>query len=187
MFVLDNRTLTLTLILITILLVILIQISRISIRKTKGSEHWVLGNGLIGLAFMLLYFQGYLPKFMSYMVANFVLLLGFIFLSLGVCQFLYQKESFKLYIGIIVVYILSFTYYVYIQFNTSMRIIIISILLAIILADIAKTIKNNTPDKRKGIYLYSEFTFGLLSVYYLFRAISTAFMNYIPSIFCFQT
>lgn len=183
MVVLDNRTLVIVLILIIALLTFLMFISQISRRKAKGSMYWPLGFSLIGVAFVLIYLQGQLPNEVTFLISNFVLLLGYIVLTTGVALFFEAKVKIKFYIGLVSSYWATFLYWFYIDFNTSMRIVAISALLSLLMWDTAWTIYTRKPENYKGIYNFSALTFAFMTFYFLYRGFTTLSMAYIPSLF----
>lgn len=87
MILLDIRTLAAVMGLVLISATFLSFLFYRQHKTMKGTGDWALGFGLLSIGITLLFFRGYLPPFLSVLLANLVLLSGSAFLHHGICRF----------------------------------------------------------------------------------------------------
>ncbi|MDB1124986.1 GGDEF domain-containing protein [Vibrio algarum] len=140
------------------------------------STEWRRSSILLLIAFSLILTQSSWPKFISIIIANYLLLLGFYFQIYTALCFEFKKmaES-KPYLKIItIVYALSFLYFTYIDFHTTYRIIIISSLLALCYGyAVVKTRKNWKESKNLLRTKEVFYLFGVACLFYIGRTVVT--------------
>ncbi len=129
---LDVRTLALT----NLLLGLFLGISSFVFARMHPSFRGFRSLGysyfLLSFGFVLLGLRQYIADSLSIIVANFVIVFGFSLLILGILRFLKcDKHVFeKIYPVLLVVMLISFVYFTYVQNNVNARMIIASAILA---------------------------------------------------------
>lgn len=126
------------------------------------SKEWRRSAVLLLIAFSLMLTQSILPKFISIVIANYVLILGFYFQIYAAFCFEFRKAVISKYVlfAITVVYTVYFFYFTYIDFNTTYRIIFISSLLALFYGYAMVKMRrfwkdeNNVPRTQEVYYLF---------------------------------
>jgi PAS domain S-box-containing protein len=132
----DIRTLSIVMALASILQMIAIYFEYCLNKQYKGVIYWVWGFVLMALGFVLLSLRDTLTfEFISIVVARLALVLGSAFLYIGIVRFLDKKESRALVISVLVVFVITYTFFTYLNDNIGARGIIFS--LAIILFSFA--------------------------------------------------
>ena len=172
----DNFTLLYTLI---IILAVNTLFTSIVTRNTDslGRMEWLASSYLLFAGFFLILMQQKLPPFLSICTANYLLLLGFFFQISSTLSIEDRRYSvnYPFLLSVSAVYWVLFVYFSFINFNTSIRIIIISSILMVfylyavfLMIRIYSTRKKKTRDTRELLYLFS---FSIL--FYLTRSVVT--------------
>lgn len=151
------------------------------------SKEWRRSSVLLFIAFSLMLTQASLPRFISILIANYIVLLGFYYQIYTVFCFEFKKpDRIKTYLPFIsFLYAASFLYFTYIEFHTTYRIIVISVMLAIFYAYAAVRMKlywrdnSNTPKVKEIYYLFVS-----ASIFYVARvAVTITELGEVESLF----
>ena len=173
----DNYTLLVTL---NIILAINVFFSFSLSRKTEALEKkdWRFSSILLFSGFLLIMFQGKLALFVTVCIANYLLLLGFLYQVSAALSMEYGKRIIPpLFIsGLSLFFWVSFIYYGLIRFHTPIRIIIISVLLTLLyLYGVILIRRKKTDAGIKEIVTWELLLLFLFSaLFYLMRTIITA-------------
>lgn len=124
--ILDIRTLALVCILVLFGSFITMFAFWRTYRDRPGTGYWVLSllNVLVG--FLLIIFRDFIPDLMSIVVANLVLTMSFLFLYMGIREFLKLKRRFFEILFILISISAGLVYFTYIRPSVSSRIVIMS-------------------------------------------------------------
>ncbi len=172
-FELDIRTLSLTASFVGMLMCV-VMIYVYSTQKTYlGFQFWVYGSIAFFIGMLLLSMRGLLPQFVTIIIANGATSVFYVLIPYGLTLFLKQHPPKWSYITALALFIVLFLYFTYIDFNVSIRIIVIELLkivsmmyAAYIIIKYSKTIRI----KPNQILLYSLL---IHSAYSLFRIVYT--------------
>lgn len=129
---LDIQTLTFILSLTFVTQVIALFVQYRVNRTYRGMGWWLLGSGLMALGFIFMPMLTVKSLEMFVRIANPLVVLGQIFLYIGIIQFLDMKENRRVLISIFAVFILSYYYYMYVNNDISGRTVVVSVTVAAI-------------------------------------------------------
>ncbi|TGE32196.1 diguanylate cyclase [Desulfosporosinus sp. Sb-LF] len=99
-------------------------------RTYRGIGWWLLGSSLMALGFIFMPMLTVKSLEMLARIANPLMVLGQIFLYIGIIQFLDMKENRRVLSSIFAVFTLSYYYYMYIHNDISGRTVVVSATLA---------------------------------------------------------
>ena len=169
----DVRTLALTNLLISFILGLGLLTFARAHPIFKGFQQIGYSYLLLALSFLLISLRGYISDWFSIIVANSALIFAFSLLGHGLLLFFNKKDSHFIKISIIVQSILIpfFIYLTFVSFDTRWRIILISIILAMIFSYIAISLLKS---KQKHNFLHIiQFMFLFSAIFFSYRVIST--------------
>lgn len=130
---------------------------------------------LSGLLFAI---RSYFPfENLFIIVGNFLALLCILFLNIGFGKFLDMTLPKRKFFCIIVLFFLSFTYYTYVSFHTGYRIIIISLLIALLSFMNAKTLLTHRIECVRATSRFLSIACISYGVFLLFRAVFAFFYH----------
>ncbi len=167
----------LSLILVTQVISLLIQY-RIN-KNYRGIGYWLLGSSSMALGFVLMPLVAFKPLEDLARLSNPLLVLGYVFLYIGVKQFLNSKFNKWIPIAIFLIFNLFYNYFMYIDNSISYRTLVLAFTIALISFMIAYPLFY---EKEKSISGSANFTASLFLIYggfFLFRFIYTSIL---PSI-----
>ena len=98
-----------------------------------GFTHWLWGDVLVTVSFVLIALRGNLPVFASVLLGNILLILSLVVLYQGIRRFFGEFSQDKINLSVLVLFSLVFSYYVYIDVSSPMRIIISSLTLCFLM------------------------------------------------------
>lgn len=101
-------------------------------RTYRGIGWWVRGSSFIALGVILMPMLYVKPLEMLARFANPLLVLGQIFLYIGIVRFLDKKENRRILISIYAVYIIFYFYFIYVSNSISARTVVVNAALATI-------------------------------------------------------
>jgi len=100
-------------------------------REEKGAGWWALAMLATTCGSFLLVFRGFLPSFISIVLASTLFILGWSLFCTGLRKFFHLKKGIVWEIAPVLVLIGSFLYYTYVRPDLTIRILIFSLLLCI--------------------------------------------------------
>lgn len=129
---LDIRTLSLIYGIITLVLCIC-MVYIYTYRKTyRGFKYWAIGSVGNALGMILIGFRGFLPDYITIVLANVIIVIGVCITTCGLEIFVGLNRRLWLYILSVVPSIFLFTYFTYFTPDTNARIIVSSSILAVL-------------------------------------------------------
>jgi diguanylate cyclase (GGDEF)-like protein len=180
----DIRTLFLVLGIVDVLQVIVFFLLYLVNRADKGIGWWVLGSAMSAAGFGLVLLQQVVSIEPAFIIcAGTLLVLGQIFLYIGVMRFLGKKENRGVAGAVFAVFILTIFYYSYVDNNISARTVIVSGTMAAISLLTADRLFVN---KARPISASANFTAAVLlacGCYFALRAVLTLISPPVNSFF----
>lgn len=183
MFPLDNRTILVCLVIVGFLTSIFsfVPYKKYKLEQLKGFR---MANVSYILGFGILQFQGILPTFITVIVSNTFIVLSFIVFINLILGLFNIRNNYKIDIFILIINTFLFLFFLYVEPNTYIRIVVISVLVNIVIVKgIIKLIKYYRNDKQIILIVYISsllFYTTMLTI----RVIITTQLNYkIDSIF----
>ncbi|MBD1573390.1 diguanylate cyclase [Vibrio sp. S17_S38] len=166
MLVLDNRTLLIVIVLISIGSAIALTFLWRVQNQRNGVGFWSAGMSLIALASLLISGRGYIPDFISIIIANLCYILGFLIISRGILVFIGRKPILFFDVSLLAVATSLFYYFHYIEHNQNIRIVVFSAIILIICIAIVMSLLtiNNQEQRSSGHGVATVFAlFGLFN------------------------
>ncbi len=181
--ILDVKTLALMQYLISITQVIILFVQFKVGRAYRGIGWWALGTLTmsLGIILMPLVTEKSLQVLASF--SNPLVVLGQILLYIGTMRFLDKKENRKVLATIFAVFIISYYYYIYVNFSISARTILINAALAII---ILMTVYNLLFNKDRRLFVSKLFVASGFSFYGCFIVFRMVYTLMTPPILTYQ-
>lgn len=179
----DIRTLVLVLGVVDVIQVIVFFCLYLVNRACRGIGWWVLGSALsaAGLGLVLLP-DALSTERISVVSAGTLLVLGQIFLYVGVMRFLDKRESRGLAVSVFTVFILSMLYFSYVSDDVAARAVVVSAATAVISLLTADRMFLHKP---RAMAASANFTAAVLLVYgsyFLVRTVLTLISPHVDSI-----
>ena len=106
------------------------------VRKEKYLLYYLMTFLSLTFTYILLFFQKNFPDWISFIFTNFLVLLSQLFVVIGVRVLYSLKPIAKRFFAYIVIAIIFLHYFTYIDFSLNARIIVVSLIMAIILFDL---------------------------------------------------
>lgn len=106
------------------------------VRKEKYLLYYLMTFLSLTFTYILLFFQKNFPDWISFIFTNFLVLLSQLFVVIGVRVLYSLKPITKRFFAYIVIAIIFLYYFTYIDFSLNARIIVVSLIMAIILFDL---------------------------------------------------
>jgi len=170
---LDIHTLMLVLTLASALLGAMLLLIWATQKTYPGFGRWAVGTCLISLSIPLLIMRGIIPDFLSIILADTLLLTAQALILEGVRSFRDVPQHPKWDAAFIIIPLLSFLYYTYVEPNLSMRIIIYSFFSAILLGLSAWELMRKPPTLSRFQLLFTGLVLAISSFIMLIRTIAT--------------
>ncbi|SMB89764.1 PAS domain S-box-containing protein/diguanylate cyclase (GGDEF) domain-containing protein [Desulfonispora thiosulfatigenes DSM 11270] len=148
-------------------------------RPYRGIGYWLLGSSLMALGFIFMPMVTVKSLEMFARIANPLLILGHIFLYIGIKQFFNKKVTKWIPISIFVVLNLSYYYYMYINNDISARTFVVTATIAIISFMISYQLFCK---KNRLISSSANFTAAVFFVYGCFYTVRTFRVSMLPTI-----
>ena len=170
---LDNRTLAVVILVVAVWLTLTMALHLFSRRRFPGLGHWILGNGLMALGTLLIYFQGALPHSVTIILSNLCLVgaLGLILRGLRLFMEVPTRDyELATYLVLTLIAMIFFTYF---RFSTPGRVAAVSILFAVIFFRWGQTLIRPQYGPLQFLHQAGAAIFFLLAVFFLGRAAIT--------------
>jgi len=106
------------------------------VRKEKYLLYYLMTFLSLTFTYILLFFQKNFPDWISFIFTNFLVLLSQLFVVIGVRVLYSLKPIAKRFFAYIVIAIIFLYYYTYINFSLNARVVVVSLIMAIILFDL---------------------------------------------------
>ena len=126
----DVRTLSLMVAIANVLQAIAIAFLYANNKKYRGVGWWVLGSALNASGFAFLLLRDVSPVFITIILANSLIIMGSVFIYIGVLRFLDKRENLWLIIPIFVAYVVLYFIFTYLSDDINTRTIVLSLFLA---------------------------------------------------------
>ena len=153
-------------------------------KKYNGIVFWVLGYAFMAAGYMLLFIRGFISvKLIAIISANSLILLGSIFLYLGVMRFIDKKESRGIIFTLFIVFILSFVYYTYFNDDIKLRTAIIYSAMAVISLLTAQGLFFCKDYAIKASVYFNFFLFIIQGCFFTFRVFDVLTFESFSSLF----
>ncbi|HOW56821.1 MAG TPA: PAS domain S-box protein [Smithellaceae bacterium] len=180
----DIRTLSVLLGITSLLQTAAIFFQYLVNRSYKGTGWWALGFASVALAFLLIILRDVISiSLISIFAGNVLFLSGIMFLHVGILFFLGKKVRWGLLSFIFIALSFAFLYFIYIDDDINIRVILIAASLAAITLQTAYVLFVN---KHKSITSSANFVAGVFLVfgcYFVFRAAAASTISPISSYF----
>jgi len=176
---LDIQTLALILSLIFVAQVIALFVQYKVNRTYRGIGWWLLGSTIMSLGVVFMLFIEVSSLQLLARIANPLVILGQIFLYIGIMHFLEMKWNRKILTSILTISILLYFYYMVVDNDISGRTVVVSTTLAIVLFMCAF---NLFFKKNRIIARSADFTASVFFVYGCFLTVRTILTLILPSI-----
>ena len=180
----DIRTLFFVLGIIDVIQVIVFFLLYLVNRADRGIGWWVLGSALSAIGLGLILLQDVVSmEGIAIFCAGALLVLGQIFLYIGVMRFLGKKENRWIAMAVFAVFLLSFLYYSFVNSDVTARTVIVSAAAAAISLLTADRLFVNKP---RTIAASANFTAAVLlacGCYFMIRAVLTLISSPVNSFF----
>ncbi|MFH1034674.1 MAG: GGDEF domain-containing protein [Pseudomonadota bacterium] len=171
--VLDIRTLSVVLSVTTIVPVVFMLYFKFSRQVYKGFGHWSLGGVALALGGLLLPLRGWLPDFVTVVLANTMLVAGASVFHQGTRQFLELPPKPWLNYFLPPLAMVSFAYFLYLAPNVLARIIIMSICQGLIWGSCAWDLTSHSKAEIKTTTRLAAVIFALVALSQLLRLTAT--------------
>jgi diguanylate cyclase (GGDEF)-like protein len=175
--ILDSRSILLTSTAVSIILTIMMYIYRRNRKVYPGYIHWLLGDIIISLGFLLLALRGAVPDFLSVVVGNVLLVLSMITVYHGVTLFFGNDSYDFLNLGILILAVLACIYTLYWMDNEALLIILVSLLLTLLLFRMGILFLFKAPDGLESSTTPSGVMMILTGVFFLTRGIDAIILG----------
>jgi PAS domain S-box-containing protein len=150
----------------------------------NGIGFWVLGYASMAAGYMLLFLRGIIPvQLVAIIAANSLILLGWIFLYLGVMRFIGKRENRGIIFTVFTVFILSFIYYTYFTDDIKLRTVIIYSAVAIISILTAQGLFTCKNDAVKASINFNFSLYIIQSCFYSYRPFDVLIFESFSSLF----
>ncbi len=126
---LDIKTLVVELALIYIVLFLAILAQYILNKRYQGMKYWLAGTASMALGYLLMPFVSNKSLILLAAFANPLVELGYVFLYLGLLEFLEVKKSKIAPILLYMAFFVAYFYYIFIQNDITMRTIVVTLLI----------------------------------------------------------
>jgi len=182
----DNYTLIVTLFIVSCLVVFFTFHIANSVNEIDITREWRLSSVLISLSLLLFMTQGKASYFVSIILANYCVVVGFYLQAVTAVSFKTNKAlSSRTNIPILtLIYLVPFLYFTYADFNTTARICVLSLIVTAIFGHAALKMRRYKRDNKatwRGNTLY--YAFIVIALFNLFRfGITISEQNRISSI-----
>lgn len=144
-------------------------------RKTyPGFGLWTAGNAVFAAAFLLLGLRGIIPDFLSIILANILIIGAAVLHYEGTLRFRQWTSQRVFGIALIVIMTVTVLYFRYVDDNIRMRIITLSLLLAVIYGLVTLALLLELPSGRRTTYWLTASFFAIHSGFLLVRIVATA-------------
>lgn len=172
-------------VIIILVLILSTQISALFIlykekRTYRGIGYWFFGNFLMGLGIILMLFVRVEGLDMIARIANPVLILGHLFLYIGVKRFFDKKLQTWIPISIFGVFLLSYYYNMFYIDNVSARTILIALTIALISLMIGFEFLSKEHKLRSITIKFNALVFFINAFYYIlriFRVLNSSYLE----------
>ena len=146
-------------------------------QKSSSSLGWIsLGFGCLMVGALLISSRGYLPDFVSIVLGNSIYLLWVIFVWQGIRDFQGLVLPLRNVLLSLFLFVCLFVYYTYIDFDTAMRIIVLSLFVAaysiLSMVDLLKPIHINSPA------IEHKFIVGIVFIFTIFIMLRIAMIAF---------
>ncbi|MBF0468410.1 MAG: hypothetical protein HQK61_05940 [Desulfamplus sp.] len=178
----DIRTLSFATGIIAVTLGICMLFVVTSQKGYPGFTKWTVGSALNGVGMLMLGLRGFLPDFLTVVVANFFIIVFFILVARGLIEFAGFKQTIWVCITPVIILMTTFLYFTYHSPDVSARVVIISLLIASLCWRSAYIVHRHVPLIIAGSNWLLTGIFSFAGAWFFVRAIFTVlFENNIQS------
>lgn len=171
---LDIRTLTFTLLLFALVFAFGMFLVQRSQPHMRGLRWWAAANTAGGIGFLLLALRGFIPDFLSIIVANNLLLVGQCFFREGATRFRRQPRRLPwLGAGLVVILTAILVYYTYFVPSVANRIVAVTLITSIPAAMTVWLLARDVPRRLRPSHWFTAAAFAQSVVVSISRAIHT--------------
>jgi diguanylate cyclase (GGDEF)-like protein/PAS domain S-box-containing protein len=180
----DIRTLSLVNSIAAVIQVIALTLQYILVKTYRGIGWWLIGFLMFALGFLFAPLRDISQiSQISIFFHNLTLILGIVFLYIGLLRFLNLKENKKIIIFILVSYIFLFTFFLYIQDDITARTVIFSSFSALLMFSISFRLLKNLDKSLKTSQLFVVIIFFLQGCFLLFRTFAVITISPVSDFF----
>jgi diguanylate cyclase (GGDEF)-like protein len=173
---LDIRSLTVDLTSVSAILGIILFLIWRSRKTYPGFGLWTAGNALYAAGFMLIALRGVVPKVLSIVVANILLLSAEVLFLEGVRYFRGIAAGRRIFsISLVVFPLLLIAYFTFVIEDTGMRVIIFSAFTAVISGLVAWELIRNAPSDLRFSLWFTGSLFAIQTLFMISRVFFTFF------------
>jgi hypothetical protein len=138
-----------------------------------GFTKWTVGSLLNGLGMILLGLRDLLPDFLTVLIANALIVIFFVLITRGLLEFIGSEQKIWLDITPVIVLMTSFVYFNYYSPNVNARIVIISMIIALLCGRSAFILHRQVPLLFPGSNRLLLMSFSLAAIWFFLRVIFT--------------
>ena len=177
-FSLDILTLTIMLMAVTAVLSITMILSFLTRKTYPGFGLWTAGNTTFAVGFLCISLRNMIPEIFTVVLANVLLLTAAICFLEGTRLFRGKNAHTIFSTSLIVLYAVFQSYFTFVSNDVSVRIIVVSLLMALIYSLVAlELLRNVLPDLR----FWNWFTGSLFAVYSIFMFVRGLLTEFLPA------
>ena len=170
-FSLDILTLTVMLITVTAVLSITMILSFFTRKTYPGFGLWAAGNTTFAVGFLLFPLRDLIPDIFTIVLANVLFLTAAICFLEGARLFRSKNARTIFSVSLIVLYSVFQSYFTFVSNDVSVRIIIMSFLLAMIYSLVALELFRNVPSDLRFAYWFTGSLFALHAIFMFARGL----------------
>lgn len=180
----DIRTLSLVNSIAAVIQVIALTLQYILVKTYRGIGWWLIGFLMFALGFLFAPLRDISQiSQISIFFHNLTLILGIVFLYIGLLRFLNLKENKKIIIFILVSYIFLFTFFLNIQDDITARTVIFSSFSALLMFSISFRLLKNLDKSLKTSQLFVVTIFFMQGCFLLFRTFAVITISPVSDFF----
>lgn len=140
-------------------------------RQIEGTALWAIGMWAVTSGLCLIAFRGLVPSFASIVIANTLLVAGYAIILRGLRAFLDISTGGVWEWLAVAIILLSFPLFTYLQPNLNARIIIYSIVSALLLFRCSFLVLKDAPSGQRGVHIFTASGFLIIAVYLSVRVL----------------
>jgi diguanylate cyclase (GGDEF)-like protein/PAS domain S-box-containing protein len=171
---LDIRTINIALIITNLFQAVAFSFQYFQNKNIKGTKRWALGIILQSLSYFLSIFRE-IPGLAhpSIFLANCLLILGLLFIYSGVLEYLGLKRSNFIWIGAFFVFILSISYFLFVDDNITVRRVIIAVMIAATSLEISRLLLGRNTQRIRSTATFQGMVFLASALLFIVRIINS--------------
>lgn len=140
-------------------------------RNVEGPVLWAIGMGVVTGGSILMSFRGYIPHLASIVVANTLVVAGYALILKGIRAFQGVERGSAWEWSAVAIIFLSFLYFTYVRFDLNARMVIYSLITALLMFRCSFVVLAAVPIGQRGVYSFAAFGFSVLAGFLSLRTV----------------